>query len=254
MEVEGLTGGAQSLRRALDLLRLIGEHQESGLTLTEILGKADLERSTVHRLLSCLVEERFVDKDKDRKAYRLGLEAMQLGLSSMKRIPLVIEYQPLMKKLVRITGETIFLQIREGDYGVCLHREDGPASSTMFETQIWGRWLLGIGAGGLAMMSNLGDSEINEVYRRHQADYRKFGMPKEKLTRAIEKTRRLGYSEIRDITAQGVSGIGIAFRASKSSIASLSLGTTTAKLQDVRKKMLASEIQSHIREVAQLIT
>jgi DNA-binding IclR family transcriptional regulator len=235
-------------------LRLIGEHQEAGMTLTEIVERSGLERSTAHRLLSCLVEERFIDKDRERKAYRLGLESMQLGLSSMKRIPLVVEYQSLMKKLARITGETIFLQIREGDYGVCLHRENGSASSIMFETEVWVRWLLGIGAGGLAMMANLSDGEIDEIYKRHQAEYKERGMSREKLHRAVARTRRLGYSEIRDMTTPGVSGIGFAFRAAKSTIASISLGTITAKLPEVRKQMLASEIQSHLREVAELIS
>ena len=90
------TAGAQSLRRALQLLRLLAEHHEEGITLTEVIEASDLERSTVHRLLSCLVEEQFAERDPVSKAYRLGIDAMQMGFSSMRRVPLVDTYRPLM--------------------------------------------------------------------------------------------------------------------------------------------------------------
>ena len=57
------TAGAQSLRRALKLLRLLAEHHEDGIRLPEVMAASGLERSTAHRLLSCLVEERFAERD-----------------------------------------------------------------------------------------------------------------------------------------------------------------------------------------------
>ena len=62
------------MRRALNLLRLLAEHHEDGITLTEVLSASGLERSTAHRLLSSLVEERFAERDPDSKAYRLSID------------------------------------------------------------------------------------------------------------------------------------------------------------------------------------
>ena len=98
------TAGAQSLRRALSLLRLLAEHQEDGITLTEVMAASGLERSTAHRLLSCLAEEQFAERDPDSKSYRLGIDAMQLGFASMRRVPLVDNCKPLMQKLARMSG------------------------------------------------------------------------------------------------------------------------------------------------------
>ena len=87
MDKQPTTAGAQSMRRALNLLRLLAEHHEDGITLTEVLSASGLERSTAHRLLSSLVEERFAERDPDSKAYRLGIDAMQLGFAAMRRAP-----------------------------------------------------------------------------------------------------------------------------------------------------------------------
>ena len=67
----------------------------------------------------------FAERDPATKAYRLGVDAMQLGFASMRRVPLVDSCRPLMQKLARMSGDTVFLVIRQGDYCLCLHREEG---------------------------------------------------------------------------------------------------------------------------------
>ncbi|CAM4044246.1 IclR family transcriptional regulator [Bordetella muralis] len=245
--------GTQSARRILQLLRLLGERHKDGIKLTEIVQVTGLEPSTAHRLLACLVDERFADKDMVTKAYRLDVEAMQLGLWSMSRVPLVSHFRSLMQRLARITQEEIFLQVREGDYGVCLHREAGGQNRKFFSIEVGGRRLLGIGAGGLAMLANLEDREISDVYDRNRQAYERAGLSWPTLNAAVQRTREHGYSQIQDITTQGVSGLGFAFKASRSVIASISLGAATPLLPESRKHRLAAEIRLRIQEVADLV-
>ncbi len=44
------------MRRALGLLRVLAQHQEDGIDLQGVMTATGLERSTAHRLLSCLLE------------------------------------------------------------------------------------------------------------------------------------------------------------------------------------------------------
>lgn len=253
LDTAGRADGTQSLRRALRLLRLLGEHQEDGLRLADIVRATGLERPTAHRVLACLVDEHYADKDPQRKTYRLGLAAMQLGVASMRRAPLVGDFQALMKRLARITQETIFLQIREGDYGVCLHREAGTAPVRVFTIDVGGRRLLGIGAGGLAMLANLEDARIDEILQRNRDAYEALGFDARRLWHAVRRTREQGYATIRDTTTPGVSGLGFAFRTSGSVVASLSLGAITQRLPLERRRVLAVEMQAHIAQVAELL-
>ena len=231
--------GAQSLRRALQLLRLLAQNQDDGLKLTNVIAASGLERSTAHRLLSCLVEEQFAERDPDNKAYRLGIDAMQLGFASMRRVPLVDSCRALMQKLARMSGDTVFLVIRQGDYCICLHREEGHFPVKVFTTNVGERRLLGIGAGGLALMAALADAEIEHIVERHAVEYAKAGFTPARIAHAVRETRRDGYADISDTITTGVSGVGRTFAPSDTTLAAISFGAITQRLSAPRKKEMA---------------
>ncbi len=244
------TAGAQSLRRSLNLLRLLAEHHEAGITLTQAMQASGLERSTVHRLLSCLAEEQFAERDPDTKSYRLGIDAMQLGFSSMRRVPLVDSYRPLMHKLARMSGDTVFLVIRQGDYCLCLHREEGHFPVKVFTTDVGGRRLLGVGAGGLALMAALGDEENDRIFERHAAEYAQAGFTRTQLRRAVQRTRAAGHADIEDTITVGVSGVGQTFAASATTLAAISFGAITPRLPAPRKRELAALLKAELASVS----
>ncbi len=243
------TAGAQSLRRALQLLRLLAEHQEDGIRLTEVMEASGLERSTTHRLLSCLVEEQFAERDPDDKAYRLGIDAMQLGFASMRRVPLVDACRPLMQRLARMSGDTVFLVIRQGDYCLCLAREEGHFPVKVFTTDVGGRRLLGLGAGGLALMAALADAEVERIVDRHTAEFTQAGFSRERLLQAVRRTRAAGYADIVDTLTVGVSGVGATFAPSAGTLAAISFGAITSRLPAQRKSDLAHLLQTQLAEV-----
>ncbi len=247
MDKPPATAGAQSLRRALQLLRLLAEHQEDGIRLTDVMAATGLERSTAHRLLSCLVDEQFAERG-DGKAYRLGIDAMQLGFASMRRVPLVDACRPLMQRLARMSGDTVFLVIRQGDYCLCLHREEGHFPVKVFTTDVGGRRLLGLGAGGLALMATLADAEIERLFERHAAEYAQAGFARERLLQAVRRTRAAGWADIVDTLTTGVSGVGATFAPSAGTLAAISFGAITPRLPAERKQEMARLLQTQLAE------
>lgn len=240
------TAGTQSLRRALSLLRLLAEHHEDGIRLADVMEASGLERSTAHRLLSCLVEERFAERDGSGRIYRLGVDAMQLGFASMRRVPLVDTCRPLMQKLARMSGDTVFLVIRQGDYCLCLHREEGHFPVKVFTTEVGGRRLLGLGAGGLALMAALADAEVERIFERHVADYAQAAFTRERLLQAVRRTRTTGHADIVDTLTTGVSGVGCTFAASPGTLAAISFGAITPRLPPERKLELAALLKAEL--------
>lgn len=236
MDTPTPTPGAQSLRRALLLLRLLAKHQEDGLKLSALITASGLERSTTHRLLSCLVEEQFAERDPDSKTYRLGVDAMQLGFASMRRVPLVDSCRSLMQRLARMSGDTVFLVIRQGDFSVCLHREEGHFPVKVFTTEVGAQRLLGIGAGGLALMASLEDEEIKRIMDRHGAEYTEAGFTPARMAHAVRQTRKAGFSEIIDTLTTGVVGVGRTFSASITTLAAISFGAIAPRLPPGRRK------------------
>ena len=99
-----------------------------------------------------------------------------------------------MQRLARMSGDTVFLVIRQGDHCLCLHREEGPFPVKVFTTDIGGRRLLGLGAGGLAIMARLPDAEVLRIYERNAAEYAQADFTRERLLRAVHQTRAQGWA------------------------------------------------------------
>ncbi|RYE77667.1 MAG: IclR family transcriptional regulator, partial [Oxalobacteraceae bacterium] len=178
------------MRRSLQVLRVLGRHQEEGISVTDVIAETRLERSTAHRLLTCLVEERFAEKDPTTRRYRLGMDAMQLGLASLRRAPLVASYQPLMQRVARMSGDTVYLLARQGDYTICLHREDGPYPIKVFSTRVGDARLLGIGVGGMAILAALDDEDIERIRAQHFEAFEAAGLNAVQFARTIARTRK----------------------------------------------------------------
>lgn len=248
MDDPASTLGAQSLRRALQLLRILAREPETGLSLTTLVGESGLTRSTVHRLLSCLVEEHFADRDGLTRNYRLGIESMQLGFASMRGPALVSACKPLMKRLARMAGDTVFLVVRQGDHSVCLHREEGHYPVKVFTTDVGERRLLGIGAGSLGLMAKLTDPEIARIVQRNAAAYSQSGFTLAKMRQAVKRTRESGFAEITDTVTKGVSGVGRTFEASPSTLAALSFGAITSRLPPARRRELGALLAEQLSQ------
>ena len=135
----GSISGAQSAGKVLKLLKIVGARHPHGVRLKEVIAESGQDRSTAHRLLACLVEEGFVQRSPIGKVYRLDMEAMQLGLGADGLAPMVERFRPVMKRLARSTGDTVFLVVRSGDHALCLHRirRDFPLLGNGIKCQDW---------------------------------------------------------------------------------------------------------------------
>jgi DNA-binding IclR family transcriptional regulator len=205
---QGETPGAQNMRRALQILRVLGRQHVDGMTANEVMEATKLERSTTHRLLTCLVEEQFADREPGTRRYRLGLDAMQLGFASLGRAPLVAMYEGRLQRLARISEDTAFLLVRQGDYTVCLRREDGAFPIKIFSTRVGDIRPLGIGVGGMALLATLDDEEIERIRSQHAQAFEAAGLNKGLVAKVVARTRKTGYSEMLDSVTQGVGGVG----------------------------------------------
>jgi len=253
----GKTTGTQSMRRALALLRLLANHQARGLDLQTVVQQSGLERSTAHRLLSSLVQEQFVEREAESRRYRLGIDAMQLGFAALRRVPMLDTLRPFAQRLARRSGDTIFMMMRSGDHALCLLRESGGFFVKVFTMDEGERRLLGIGAGGLALLAGLTDAEIAAIHARHAQAYSQSGKSMTTLMRNVAHVRKQGYSETIDTITPGVSDVGTAFAISELTTVAFSLAAINSRLGAERRSemgdWLRSECQAwlHARHDAQ---
>lgn len=230
--------GTQAVDRALDLLRRVAAHHPSGITVTALAAEAGLDRATAHRLASSLARSGFVERD-SRKRYRLGLQAMQLGLASMTRAPLVEACRPMMQRLARQTGDTVFLVVRNGDYAHCLHCEEGDYPIKALVLQIGGMRVLGVGSAGVTLASRLPDAEIEALHARHRSEFLPTGLSLPKLRSLVAAARQQGYSSTTGLVNEGVGGVGMSFELRSGGHAAISIAAIRSRMGRERKTWMA---------------
>lgn len=136
---EGATAGAQSVRRALAVLRVLATGQERGVRLTDVVTHTGLNRPTVHRILRVLVEEGAVEQDPATRRYLIGGEVSLLGLARSTRFPIRAIAEPHLRHLSEILGDTAFLTIRNGADSVCIDRRPGSFPVKVLSIEIGAR-------------------------------------------------------------------------------------------------------------------
>jgi DNA-binding IclR family transcriptional regulator len=229
--------GTQSVRRALDLLRMVAKSRDKGMKIAQLVRDSGMDRGTVYRLMSCLLDEQFVDRD-EKKIYRLGPEGVLLGSSMPQLTPLLRRLVPLMKRIARISGDTVFLMMRQGDYVQCAHREEGSSLVKVLTTHVGQRRLLGAGTGGAAVIGLITPEELIETYHRHAKEYDDLGMDLDHLLSIAASARAQGYALTYDAVEIGVAGIGMAFRIGAQGMGAISIGTLTARFGPERRRDL----------------
>ena len=204
------TEGAQSIKRAFQVMRIVVAHGEAGATLKSVVAESGLHRATAHRILSALVDEGALEFDAPTFRYRLGVEIFSLGAAMGDRFDIRSLARPILEELSQRTRDTVYLGVRSGYDGLCVDMCEGNYPVKTLRVQIRDRWPLGIGAFTMPLLAHLPDAEIAAIIRHNaprlsdQKDY-----TPEKLLKGVEDTRKRGFA-VNYITAYpGMCGIGV---------------------------------------------
>ncbi|AVF03130.1 MAG: IclR family transcriptional regulator [Devosia indica] len=105
------------------------------LTLAEICAKTGFPRSTTHRLLAAMREVGFVEQDRERDSYRLGLRLFELGNTVLANLELNREGHSIVDALHRLTNHAVHLAVFDGHRAVVIQRTEAEPmlSNTMVE-------------------------------------------------------------------------------------------------------------------------
>lgn len=231
--------GTQSAAKVLRLLKIVGANHAGGIRLKDLIELSQIDKSTAHRLLVCLLDEGMVERIGDSKSYRLGVEALQWGFSSAGMDALSERFRPVLMRLARMTDDAVFLMVRSGDYVVCLSRVEGDHTTRAYVVEVGVRRLLGASAAGLAMLATLPEEEANALLQRHEAEYTRHRYSLAELRRAVQRARRTGYSEISDMRTDA-DGVGVAFPLTDNCLAGVSIAVARHRSSPQRLGQLAA--------------
>lgn len=180
--------------RALDVLMLFVVRENRTLGVTEIAQSLGLSKAVVHRMLSSFRSKGFLDIDDDTHRYRLGPNALFLGLAYMDRIEVRDLARPMLENLSGATKETSTLSIRSGFSRVYVDQVT-PDRDVKMVVQLGKPWPLHAGASSKAFLAFLDQEEIDEYLSRKLERLTPLTITQPKALREeIAAIRRAGYA------------------------------------------------------------
>ena len=239
--------GAQSLYRAISIIKTVAQYEKTGARMSMIARKLDLPSSTVHRILSVLVSEDFIEYDQATKKYHLGYGLYVLGENAHK-FDISEKYYSALKNVSEKTGETSYLLVRSGNDALCLDRIVGSYPIQVLTFEIGARRPLGIGAGSLAILSALPDDISNAIIAANAEEYRGFvGRTAEDVHKAIKKTRQDGYAQSNKVVNAETIGVGMVINDQKGKVlGAISAAGILSRMKPDRRRTIVEIIRSEI--------
>jgi DNA-binding IclR family transcriptional regulator len=233
--------GAQAIKRAVTMLRLVARHGAKGLRLVDLKKMSALTHATSYRILQCLVNENLVCRNPINRRYQLGLLNYELALATPYRPEFQDTLRPQLQRIAEKTEETVYLIGRSGSDSVCLDRIDGAKYIRSRTIEIGDRRPLCFGASGIAILSTLDEEEVEEVLTDNAVDIRNHPRLNAKLIReAIIRSRAHRYSLVRDTSVIGVGAVGIALSPMPNRpMLGVSVSTTNNRLSSSRAQSIS---------------
>ncbi len=204
--------GAQTVRRAMAILRLVACGQERGVRLIDLERMSGLNRPTVHRLLKTLIQEGAVEQDAATRRYLIGPEISLLGLARTRRFPLLTLADPYLAELADQVGDTVFLSVRHGHDSICIGRKTGHHPIQVLSIEVGVRRPLGLGVSGVALLSCLPDAESAAIVQANAARLAVAGERADDILARVAQARASGIAHAPAGLMPGTSAVALPIR------------------------------------------
>ena len=149
--------------KAFQVLRLIARNP-GGLTLSEVARELGIGKSTVHGIVSALLEEGALGRDLRTKKFTLGVTVIELGRSAHGRIDLKDAARPFMEKLMAQIQESVFLGVRNVDHVTILDIVES-TRNLKITSPVGTTIPLLAGATGKLFLASMPEGQVTELLR-----------------------------------------------------------------------------------------
>ncbi|MFF1414871.1 IclR family transcriptional regulator [Streptomyces sp. NPDC058289] len=136
------------------------EGPQPRLSLTEVVRRSGIPRSSAHRILDQLVQLRWLDRE--GRDYRMGMRMLELGALASHHNRLRRAALPLLHALHEQTGRVVHLSVLDGAEVVCLERIGGSEATTV-PSRVGGRMPAYCTAAGKAILAFSDPAAVEHV-------------------------------------------------------------------------------------------
>jgi IclR family KDG regulon transcriptional repressor len=178
--------------RLLDLL----EDAVRPMTITELARALGVNKGTTRDLLETLRMHGLLDRDEERKTYRLGPRLARLGMAALGQLDLSAIAHPFLRELAEQVSGTVLLLVPHGDRATIVERVGGSRVAVEVSATIGSSLRLAAGACGKIFLAFGASPEaeverhLEQLHQRTPKTIREVGAYRLEL----ERVRRQGYA------------------------------------------------------------
>jgi IclR family transcriptional regulator, KDG regulon repressor len=241
MERENLV---KSVSRALHIIDIVSSEKD-GLGVTEIAKQMDINKSSVYRILSTLVQYGYIEQDKETERYKLGYKFLDISSKLLESIDLRREAKPYLRELEKETNEVIHLVVYDQGEVIYIEKLEGTETLRM-HSKVGKRAPMHCTGVGKAILAHLPLNVVLEIIERK-------GLPKhtdftitdrDALLKELEKVKQKGYALDLEENEYGIRCIAVPiFDYSGNVIAAVSISGPTIRMTDERIEKLQERIR-----------
>jgi len=152
--------GVQVIHRAAAILSAL-RGEPDGLSLSQIAERVGLARSTVHRLVAALEQERYVVAATHSRGFRLGPALATLAWGAAHDVTAVIH--PYLVQLSHELNETVDLAVLEHDHVVFVDQVPAAARRLRAASSVGAVFPVHCTANGKALLARLPDERVEQL-------------------------------------------------------------------------------------------
>lgn len=241
--------GTQSIDRAFSIIDVVANGDAKGVSFGEIENHTGLARATARRISLLLVRRGLLIRDLNTRNYHLGPRIYELGLMVLPSYEFRDIYQPAIEKLVKVTGDTAFLNRIVGDDLMCLSRESGSFPVKTFVLDVGVKRPIGAGAGSIAILASMDPEQARTLLTRNIDRLSEAGHSLENINHYIDKAIKLGYV-IRKTQQLGICTVAMAIHDSTGMpFASLSVSSILGRMKNEHLELSIEALEEGVKTI-----
>jgi DNA-binding IclR family transcriptional regulator len=229
---------------------VLGE-TDGGMGITELGERTELNGSTVHRLLSTLLEQGYVQQDPESKKYMLGTQSLRLGYAALSHFDIREEALTQLRALSEKVQESANLALLTGDEATYVAQVPAPRPVHMF-TQLGSRVPLYCTGVGKAVLAYLDETAVLELLDGDMSAYTENTITStEELLQVFALVRERGYAVDDEGLYVGVRCVSApVFRADGTVFGAVSISGPSARLSPARDQEFSQHVLATARGIS----
>ncbi|SCC04539.1 transcriptional regulator, IclR family [Kosakonia oryzendophytica] len=246
--------GSQSLFRGLQLLDILSNYP-NGCPLAHLSELAQLNKSTVHRLLQGLQSCGYVKPAPAAGSYRLTTKCIAIGQKALSSLNIIHVAAPHLEALNLAIGETINFSTREDDHAILIYKLEPTTGMLRTRAYIGQHQELYCSAMGKIYMA-FGQPEYVEQYwkshREHIKPLTRYTIDKlDVMQQELKEIRAQKWAKDREENELGVSCLAVpVFDIYGRVPYAVSISLSTSRLELLGETRLLEALQNTAKEIS----